>query len=200
MQRSETSASWIVLPVLGVLLMIVIVAGVTYEQVGGRRDRERLPHIGRSVDLGGRTLNIYCSGAGRPAVILESGASEQSCTNTEYQVAAMMWCKCFTLLTLRRRAGSSGNRHRDSRDRRYSTNISIKVPRTLALRGTAAQTALAQWLVDELDKSTGGYPLDQPGQTSVAHEYRVPGNGDDLVRVFYLTHTETPQGVQENAR
>jgi hypothetical protein len=73
------------------------------------------------------------------------------------------------------------------------------VPRTLALRGTAAQTALAQWLVDELDKSTGGHPLDQPGQNEVAHEYRVPGNGDDVVRVFYLTHTETPQGVQEIA-
>jgi hypothetical protein len=72
------------------------------------------------------------------------------------------------------------------------------VPRTLALHGTAAQTALAQWLVDELDKSTGGgHLLGQPSENSVAHEYRVPGNGDDLVRVFYLTHTETPQGLQE---
>src|SRR5579872_2017832 len=63
----------------------------------------------------------------------------------------------------------------------------------LALRGTAAQTALAQWLVDELDKSTGGRPLDQRGQSLVAHEYRVPTNADDVVRVFYLTNTETPQ-------
>ena len=75
MERPEASANWIVLAILGVLLVIVIVAGVTYEQVGRRRDRERLPQIGRSVDIGGRTLNIYCSGAGRPAVILESGAS-----------------------------------------------------------------------------------------------------------------------------
>ena len=73
------------------------------------------------------------------------------------------------------------------------------VPRTLALRGTAAQAALAQWLVGELDKPTGGAPLDQQGGNSVAHEYRVPGNGDDVVRVFYLAHTETPQGLQEIA-
>ena len=75
MQRPETSANWVVLVVLGVLLIIVIVTVVTYEQVGRRRDRERLPQIGRSVDIGGRTLNIYCSGAGRLPVILESGAS-----------------------------------------------------------------------------------------------------------------------------
>jgi hypothetical protein len=31
--------------------------------------------IGRSVDIGGRMLNIYCSGAGQPAVIFERGAS-----------------------------------------------------------------------------------------------------------------------------
>jgi len=70
---------------------------------------------------------------------------------------------------------------------------------TLALRGTPAQTALAQWLVDELDKPAGGYPVDQPGQNSAAHEYQVAGNGDDVARVFYLTHTETPLGLQEIA-
>ena len=33
------------------------------------------PKIGRSIDIGGRTLNIDCTGAGQPAVILESGAN-----------------------------------------------------------------------------------------------------------------------------
>lgn len=56
------------------LLLLAVAAGVTYEQVGRRRDRERLPQVGRSVDIGGRSLNIYCEGQGTPAVILDSGA------------------------------------------------------------------------------------------------------------------------------
>lgn len=57
------------------LLAIAVVSGILYEQVERARDRERFPPIGRPVDIGGRTLNIYCSGAGQPAVILESGAT-----------------------------------------------------------------------------------------------------------------------------
>jgi hypothetical protein len=29
------------------------------------------PQVGRSVDIGGRSLNIYCSGDGSPTVVLE---------------------------------------------------------------------------------------------------------------------------------
>ena len=43
------------------------------EQIGRRRDRRRLPQIGRSVDIGGRSLNIFCAGTGSPAVILDTG-------------------------------------------------------------------------------------------------------------------------------
>ncbi|MGH7583358.1 MAG: alpha/beta fold hydrolase [Gemmatimonadales bacterium] len=57
-------------------LLVAIVAGAIYEQIGRRRDRQRLPQVGRSVDIGGRTLNIYCSGQGSPAVILDSGAGD----------------------------------------------------------------------------------------------------------------------------
>jgi pimeloyl-ACP methyl ester carboxylesterase len=57
------------------LLTIAVISGVLYEQVQRARDRERLPQVGRSVDIGGRILNIYCSGSGQPAIILESGAS-----------------------------------------------------------------------------------------------------------------------------
>jgi hypothetical protein len=53
---------------------IALVSGLLYEQTQRARDREHFPQIGRSVDIGGRMLNIYCSGAGQPAVILESGA------------------------------------------------------------------------------------------------------------------------------
>ena len=58
---------------------VALIAGLTgaiYEQVGQRRDRARLPQIGRSVDIGGRSLNIFCSGAGTPAVILDAGSGD----------------------------------------------------------------------------------------------------------------------------
>ena len=57
------------------LLPVVVfaIAGVVYEQIGRRQDRKRYPQIGRSVDIGGRTLNIFCSGEGSPTVILDSG-------------------------------------------------------------------------------------------------------------------------------
>ena len=59
----------------GVVIVIVaaLVAGVVYEQLGRRRDRRRLPQIGKSEDIGGRTLNIFCSGTNGPPVIFESG-------------------------------------------------------------------------------------------------------------------------------
>lgn len=57
------------------LFAIALVSGLLYEQAQRARDREHFPQIGRSVDIGGRMLNIYCSGAGQPAVILESGAN-----------------------------------------------------------------------------------------------------------------------------
>jgi pimeloyl-ACP methyl ester carboxylesterase len=55
------------------LLVVLTVAGVVYEQIGRRQDRRRYPQIGRPVDIGGRTLNIFCSGDGSPAVIFDSG-------------------------------------------------------------------------------------------------------------------------------
>jgi len=63
----------LVTKMLGAATLVTLIAGVVYEHVGQRRDRRRLPQIGRSVDIGGRSLNIYCSGEGRPAVIFDSG-------------------------------------------------------------------------------------------------------------------------------
>lgn len=53
---------------------LALVSGVVYERIQRARDRDRLPQIGRSMDIGGRTLNLYCSGVGQPTVILERGA------------------------------------------------------------------------------------------------------------------------------
>jgi pimeloyl-ACP methyl ester carboxylesterase len=57
------------------LTAALLVAGIVYEQIGRRQDRARLPQIGTSVDIGGRTLNISCSGTGEPPVIFESGGN-----------------------------------------------------------------------------------------------------------------------------
>jgi pimeloyl-ACP methyl ester carboxylesterase len=52
-------------------LAILVAGGVVYEQIGEWRDRNRYPRIGRPVDIGGRTLNLYCSGDGSPTVVFE---------------------------------------------------------------------------------------------------------------------------------
>jgi pimeloyl-ACP methyl ester carboxylesterase len=58
---------------LTLAIIVLVLAGMLYEQIGERRDRQRYQQIGRSVDIGGRTLNLYCSGEGNPTVIFESG-------------------------------------------------------------------------------------------------------------------------------
>jgi hypothetical protein len=63
----------VVLSVLALGIVVLSIAGVVYEQVGKRLDRKRYSQIGRSVDIGGRKLNLFCSGEGSPAVILDSG-------------------------------------------------------------------------------------------------------------------------------
>ena len=58
------------------LLALALLVGFTYEQVGRARDAGQLPpRVGQAVDIGGRTLNLYCSGQGSPTVILEPGGN-----------------------------------------------------------------------------------------------------------------------------
>src|SRR5271157_2059601 len=63
------SAAFVVLAVLA-----AIAAGVVYERAERREDDKRLPRVGQAVDIGARSLNIYCSGEGGPAVILSAAA------------------------------------------------------------------------------------------------------------------------------
>ena len=51
-----------------------VAVGMIYEKIGERRDRRQYPQIGRSVNIGKRTLNIFCSGHGSPAVVFEPPA------------------------------------------------------------------------------------------------------------------------------
>ena len=59
-----------------ILLVLALLLGFSYEQVGRARNASQLPaRVGRAVDIGGRTLNLYCSGQGAPTVILEPGGN-----------------------------------------------------------------------------------------------------------------------------
>ena len=64
--------------------------------------------------------------------------------------------------------------------------------RAIALRGTPAQIALAEWLFSQVDK-----PVDPQTARVAAYEFPEPGGGVDAVRVFYFTHDETPRDLQE---
>lgn len=79
---------WIrlLMKLLALTIIALIVAGIVYERIGQRRDRQRFPQIGRSLDIGGRTLNIYCSGEGTPTVILE-GAIGYEWTPVQREIA-----------------------------------------------------------------------------------------------------------------
>lgn len=68
-----------------IIVVVGALAGVICERVGRRRDLERLPRIGQAVDIGGRSLNIYCCGNGRPAVILDGGGSAPGYSNLPLQ-------------------------------------------------------------------------------------------------------------------
>jgi pimeloyl-ACP methyl ester carboxylesterase len=52
---------------------IALLAAATYEHVAAWRDGRTLTQVGRSVDIGGRSLNIHCVGHGRPTVVFVSG-------------------------------------------------------------------------------------------------------------------------------
>src|SRR5712692_385659 len=58
---------------LAVLVVLLLLGAAVYEHVGAWRDSRVLKQVGHSVDVGGRTLNIYCTGEGSPTVIFESG-------------------------------------------------------------------------------------------------------------------------------
>jgi pimeloyl-ACP methyl ester carboxylesterase len=54
------------------LTALVTLGAAVYEHIGAWRDGPVLKQIGRSVDIGGRTLNIHCTGDGSPTVIFVS--------------------------------------------------------------------------------------------------------------------------------
>ena len=67
-------------------MLLVLLTGFIYEQIGRAMDASRLPpRIGKAVDVGGRALNLYCSGDGSPTIVFEAGGNEPGYAWTSLQ-------------------------------------------------------------------------------------------------------------------
>jgi pimeloyl-ACP methyl ester carboxylesterase len=69
------------------LVVLLALAGATYQGVTTSLERRRLPHPGRLVGVGGHQLQIHCTGAGRPTVVLEAPAAGVSVSWSRVQAA-----------------------------------------------------------------------------------------------------------------
>src|SRR2546428_394610 len=67
-----------ILVVLGAFLIVAALSGATYQWLATRKDLESTPLPGRLVDVGGHRLHLWCTGAGAPAVILDTGLGGSS--------------------------------------------------------------------------------------------------------------------------
>jgi hypothetical protein len=65
---------WIKRVTLGLLGQVVALAvtGALYQLAGTAIDSRKYPPPGKSVDVGGYRLHLYCTGAGSPAVLLDT--------------------------------------------------------------------------------------------------------------------------------
>src|SRR5688572_16855508 len=59
-----------------VMVVAALAVGFTYEEIGRRRDRERLARVGDAIDIGGRQLNLFCSGEGQPSIVILTGNAQ----------------------------------------------------------------------------------------------------------------------------
>ena len=58
---------------LWLLPLALPVYGLVQVRIAEWLDRRRFPQIGTSVDIGSRSLSLFCNGSGNPTVVLESG-------------------------------------------------------------------------------------------------------------------------------
>ena len=62
--------------VLGGFLLLVVTIGAIVEEIGRGRDRRHYSQVGTSYDVGGRRLNLFCSGKGSPTVVFGTFAHQ----------------------------------------------------------------------------------------------------------------------------
>ena len=60
---------------IAVVVLVAVAIGAVYQRAMTGRDAERYPMPGRLVDIGGRALHLYCTGAGPVTVVLENSLS-----------------------------------------------------------------------------------------------------------------------------
>ncbi len=63
-----------VLITTAVVLVVILLAGVTYQGVSTALERRKYPRPGGLIDVGDHQLHLYCTGDGSPVVILEAPA------------------------------------------------------------------------------------------------------------------------------
>ncbi len=76
--------------------VMVLLAGFCCEQFGEWRNHRLYPQIGRSVDIGGRSLNISCVGKGSPetpTVVFDSGGTLPGYTWIRAQEGVAEWTR-----------------------------------------------------------------------------------------------------------
>lgn len=59
----------------GAIVLLLILAGATYQGVATAVERREYPHPGKLVDIGNQQLHVYCTGEGAPSVVLEAPAA-----------------------------------------------------------------------------------------------------------------------------
>lgn len=57
----------------GIILIMLAISGYAFDRIATARDREHYPPNGQLVDVGGYRIHLYCSGSGRPTVVLDAG-------------------------------------------------------------------------------------------------------------------------------
>jgi len=82
-----------VLVTTGIVILLLILIGATYQGVATALERRRYPHPGRLIDVGGYQLHLYCVGRGSPTVVLEAPATAMS--------AAWAWIQADVAKTTR---------------------------------------------------------------------------------------------------
>lgn len=75
-QLHNRSRSWLLYPVCAILALAGIGGG--YETVREAADAKAYPMPGRSIDVGGHSLHLNCTGSGSPTVLLEAGGGGMS--------------------------------------------------------------------------------------------------------------------------
>ncbi len=96
---------WVRRILLGLLVLLasLAAAGLCYQHLADRRDRNRTPVPGALVDVGGYRLHMVCAGSGSPAVILDSGLG-----GSIVRVAGGRRLRCDVHSSLRLRSGRPG--------------------------------------------------------------------------------------------